>query len=106
MKRIAVSCAIAILALAAGVLVWQQREISSLQRELDAQKAAARAAALAETPVARWGYDFSAEEAAPLVATLCSIPDDEAEALRDVETGRMAFLLTAFANGCEPRRHR
>ena len=106
MKRIAVSCAIAILALAAGVLVWQQREISSLQRELEAQKAAVRAAALAETPVARWGYDFSAEDAAPLVATLCSLPTDEAEALRDLQSGRIAFLARAFANGCEPRRHR
>ncbi len=105
-KWVAVSCAVVLLALAAAALVRQQREISSLQRDLESQKAAVRAAALGHTPVSRWGYDFSAEDAAPLVATLCSIPTDEAEALRDLQSGRIAFLLTAFANGCEPRRHR
>ena len=106
MKWIAISFGIALLAVAAATLVWQQREISNLRRDLEAEKAAVRAAALVQTPVSRWGYDFSAEDAAPLVATLCSIPDDQAEKLRDLQSGRIAFLVTAFATGCEPRRHR
>jgi hypothetical protein len=115
-KWVAVSLAVALL-VCAGALVWQQREISELRRDNATSgaiaAAEARADALIEAPVGRWGYDVPVRDAARLVASLCSLSTADANTLAELTAGSrgegyrmLTYLVGEFATSCEPRRHR
>ena len=104
---------VVVFACLAGIVAWQQRELSELRDARPSAAAEARADALIGTPVGRWGYSVPARDAARLVATLCSLSATDARALDDLTASRdgeayemLTYLVNEFASTCQPRRHR